>query len=397
MCYNNSPDIIKETIKQLEERAMNEKEISEIRRRFRSDKSNISHLCGCYVNEQGEIITEFEQSLALTPQEESERILANLKRTLSGTLGKNLIDISFSTQQVVDSEEHRLLMALRDSALKDEAVRRSFYEKVIETSPLEGNYMILLTHDRYDVPYHSQDGEKQDDASSEVYSYILCSICPVKMTKPALSYYSSDNMIHNLKTDWIVAPPELGFMFPSFDDRSSNIYNALYYSRDISEIHRNFTDVIFHCEIPMPAAEQKETFQAVLESTLADECRYDVIQAVHDELIGMIEEHKANKETEPLTISKGTIKNVLKSCAIEESRVEKFEEKYDAEFGEDTDLSPRNIVDRKFELRTPDVTIRVNPERSDLIETRIIGGARYILIRAEDGVEVNGVNVHITN
>lgn len=395
VCYNNSSDICRGLHKKLEERLMNEKEISEIRRRFRPDKSNISHLRGCYVNEKGEIITKFEQSLALTPQEESERILANLKRTLSGTIGKNLIDITFTTQQVVGSEEHKLLMALRNSALKDEEALKVFYEKVIKAVSLEGNYMILLTHDRYDVPYRSQDGEKQDDASSEVFSYILCSICPVKMTKPALSYFAADNMIHNLKTDWIVAPPELGFLFPSFDDRSTNIYNALYYSRDTLEIHKEFTDAVFHCETPMPAAEQKETFQAILENTLADDCSYEVVQAVHEQLTGMIEEHKANKESEPLVISKGTVKNVLKACEVAESRIEKFEEKYDAEFGSDAALSPRNIIDPKFEVRTPDVTIHVNPERSDLVETRVINGARYILIRAEEGVEVNGVNVHI--
>ncbi len=374
---------------------MNEKEISEIRRRFRPDKSNISHLHGCYVNEKGEIITEFEQSLSLTPQEESERILANLKRTLSGTVGKNLIDITFTTQQVVDSDEHRLLMALRDSALKDDEALKMFYEKVIKAVSLEGNYMILLTHDRYDVPYRSQDGEKQDDASSEVFSYILCSICPVKTTKPALSYYPTDNMLHNLKTDWIVAPPELGFLFPAFDDRSANIYNALYYSRNAAESHKEFTDAVFHCEVPMPAEEQKGTFQAILENTLDSDCSYEVVQAVHEQLTGLIEEHKANREEEPLVVSKGTVKNVLKACEVAESRIEKFDEKYDAEFGADTVLSPRNIIDSKFEVRTPDVTIRVNPERSDLVQTRVINGARYILIRAEDGVEVNGVNVHI--
>lgn len=64
--------------------------------------------------------------------------------------------------------------------------------------------MILLAYDTYDVPYRSKDGEQQEDASSEVYSYFLCSICPVKMTKPALSYYVNENMFHNRKEDWIV-------------------------------------------------------------------------------------------------------------------------------------------------------------------------------------------------
>lgn len=161
---------------------MNEKEVSEIRRRFRPDKSNITRVRACYVNEKREIVSQFEQSLAVTPQEESERILALLKRTLSGTLGKNLIDVEFSTGQVAGSDEHRLLMALRNSSLKDEEAVQALYQKVIGSLSIEGDYLILLTHDTYDVPYRSKDGQRQDDASSEVFSYILCSICPVKMT-----------------------------------------------------------------------------------------------------------------------------------------------------------------------------------------------------------------------
>ena len=166
---------------------MNEKEVAEIRRRFRPDKNNITHVRGCYVNDSREIVSQFNQSLAVTPQEEAEKILAVLKRTLSGTLGKNLIDITFETQQVVDSEEHKLLMALRSSALKDEEAVQAFYRRVIESLSFEGSYMILLAQDTYDVPYRSKDGERLDDAATEVFSYFLCSVCPIKMTPPALS------------------------------------------------------------------------------------------------------------------------------------------------------------------------------------------------------------------
>ena len=191
--------------------------------------------------------------------------------------------------------------------------------------------------------------------------------------------------------------PELGFLFAAFDDRSTNLYNSLYYTRDIAENHAEFVDAVFRSPVPMPAAAQKETFQSILGDTLAEDSRYEVVQAVHEQLCGMIEEHKAGRETEPLVISKGTVKCMLKSCGVADSHVATFDQQYDAAFGADTDLSPRNLVDAKqLELRTPDVTIHVNPEHSDLVETRVIDGKRYILIRADDGVEVNGVNVHIS-
>lgn len=376
---------------------MNEKEVAEIRRRFRPDKSNISHVCGCFINENREIVSRFDQSLAVMPQEESEKILTVLRKSLSGTLGKNLVDLSFSTQQVVEGEEHKLLMALRESALNDQEIVESFYQKVIEALHMEGQYLILLAYDRYDVPYRSKDGQRQDDAATEVYSYILCCVCPIKMTKPALCYYVPENIFHNLKPDWLVAPPELGFLFPAFDDRSANIYDALYYTKDSGENHPEFIEAVFSTEAPPPAAVQRETFQSILGETLAEDCNLEVVQSVHDQLQDMIEEHKANKEEEPLAVSKTTVKGVLKACGVSDEHMEAFEERYDQEFGADTQISPRNLVDGKpIEICTPDVVIRVNPERSELVETRIINGTKYILIRAGEGVEVNGVDIHIS-
>ena len=102
---------------------MIQKEVSELRRRFRPDKNAISRVYGCYVNTNREIISYLNEPVGLMTQEESEQYLGLLKKAISGTLGKNLVDIVFSTQLVADSEEHRLLMALRQSALKDTAAR----------------------------------------------------------------------------------------------------------------------------------------------------------------------------------------------------------------------------------------------------------------------------------
>ena len=375
---------------------MNEKEIGELRRRFRPEKSNITHVRGCYVNEKREIVSQFDQSLAMMTQTETEEILAILRRTLSGTLGKNLIDVSFDTSQVVDSDEHKLLMALRQSALQDENAVQEFFFRVTQSLVMEGNYMILLVHDAYDVPFRSADGFQQEDASSQVYSYMLCSICPVKMTKPALSYYAHENRFYNRDADWIISPPELGFLFPAFDDRCANLYASLYYTRNAGENHQEFVDTIFRQEIPMPAEAQKETFDDLLGQALAEECSLEVVQSVHEQLCDKIEAHKQNKEEEPLTLTKKEVSEVLSSSGVSEEKVADFEEKFDASFGIDAALSPRNLVDaRRFKVCTPDVTIQVNPERSDLVETRLIGGVRYILIRAEEGVEVNGVDIQI--
>lgn len=374
---------------------MTEKEIAEIRRRFNIDKTNIKCIRGCYVNENKEIISDFNQFFGTMPRDEAEEILTIIKKTLSGTIGKNLIDIEFSNQQVIDSDEHNLLMKLKDSELEDDEAVSLLYQKIIRSLKIEGKFLILLTFDRYDVASYSKDEVKLED-SADVFSYLICSICPVKMTKPALSYYVNENQFRHISVDWIISNPETGFMFPAFDDRQSNIYNTLYYSKNTSDNHEELVGEIFNTEIPMPAAAQKEIFNSILQETVSEECSYDVMQNVHEQITGMITEHKVNKEEEPLVISKRNVTDVLEYCGVTEEHISEFAEKYDNEFGADTRLSPKNIVDvKKFELSTPDITIKVNPERKELVKTKIIDGVKYIMIRADENVEVNGVNINI--
>ena len=373
---------------------MNEKEVGEIRRRIRPDKNSIPCVLGCCVNEKGEIVSQFRQSLAIMQEDELEKLLTLLRKTLSGGIGKNLMDLSFSTQQVADSDEHRLLMALRESALEDPEVVTAFFEKTAASLTMEGNYLILLARDVYDVPYRAKDGERLEDASEEVFSYLLCGICPVKTTKPALGYYLSDNEFRTCGIDWLVAPPEAGFLFPAFDDRSSNIYNALYYSRNTGEIHPELIEGLFNVEPPMPAAVQKEAFQEILSETLSEECSYDVIQGVDEQLREMVAEHKANHVEEPLQVSRQAVVGILEDCGVSEERVEAFDGRYREVFGEEEGLSPRNLVDStRVTLTTPGISVQVKPECSRLVETKYIDGAKYILIRVEEGVEVNGIPV----
>ena len=375
---------------------MNNKEIGEIRRHLRRDRSNMPAVYGCYVNDNKEIISSFRQSLGIMPENEAEKYFGLLKRSLSGTIGKNLIDITFRTSQVADSPEHKLLMDLRSTGLKDEDLLTAFYQKVIDTVDLEGNYLILIGCDSYDVPFKSKDGESQKDNSDEVYTYIICAICPVKQTKAILHYVPEEKQFHDGAMLQTVSAPALGFLFPAFDDRATNIYNALYYTHDIKESHEDFVAAVFNTPIPKPAAEQKKSFEALLTVALDDECNLDVVQTVHDQICQRIELHKESKVPEPLLISKEEVKDVLSSCGVTEPHIAKFSVEYDEAFGFEAQLDPKNIInDRKFEINTPDVSIKVAPDRSDLIETRVIGGIKYILINAEENVEVNGVNIHI--
>ena len=240
----------------------------------------------------------------MMPENESEKYFALLKRTLSGTIGKNLIDISFKTAQVADSAEHKLLMGLRDSRCKDEELRDQLCKKIIETVTFDGNYLILMAGETYDVPFKSKDDSFQKDQSEESYTFFLCAVCPVKQTKANLHYVAEEKMFHDGAMNMLVSAPALGFLFPAFDGRSTNIYNALMYSKDIKDGHEAFVESVFNVNPPKPAAEQKKSFEALLSTALKEDCSMDLVQTVHNEIRERIEMHKEAKVAEPLMISK---------------------------------------------------------------------------------------------
>lgn len=374
---------------------MNTKELSEIKRRFKVERTNISRIRGALINEKKEVISRFDQSLNLISEEEAEAILKTLKKVLSGSLNKNLIDISFTNQQVLDSSEHKMLSALKASSLADDKALDELIESVRISHKAEGNYLIILGSDAYDVPSYSSDGNKKED-SGEIYSYIVCAICPLNMTKSTLGYKLTENAIKNNLPDWVIGAPDAGFLFPAFDGRKTNIYNALFYNRDKKDNKAELIEALFRREAPMAVAIQKQVFTNIFRDTIAEECSLDVVKDVQDNLAQLIEEHKALKDPEPLTVSKSTVSDILKNCGINEEKVTEFEAQFDQSFGEKATVSPENLLNvKQFEVKTPEVSIKLSSDMSDLVETRVIDGQKFIMIRADGIVEVNGVEINI--
>ena len=375
---------------------MNQKEINELRRRWKPDKNAVSRICGCFVNSNHEIIADLDESLGMMPQEEAEKYLTLLKKALSGTLGKNLIDIVFSTQQVMEGEEHKLLMDLRATGMRDNQIRQAFYQKVIHSLDMgDSSYLLLLANDSYDVPRRNRDVLRTED-SDEVFSYILCAVCPVKTGKTELGYYSGDNEFHCAASQ-TVAAPELGFLFPAFDDRSTNIYNALFYSRKAGELHQEFIDAIFHTDLPMSAAEQREAFESALSEALGSSCSLEIIRAIHEQLAARIEAHQEEKNPEPLTVSPNEISKVLLDCGVPEEQTEAFQVACGEKFGIGAVLNPVNLIDaKKVELKTEKMSLSIDPEYSHRIEAKVIDGQKVLVVPVEDHLEFNGVAVKVS-
>lgn len=372
---------------------MTEKELREIKRRFRPEKSNIPKIVGCFVNGNRQIISKISQPIGLESVV-SEKLLGVMKKTLSGSLGTNLTNIEFSTKQVLEGGAHKLLTTLVKSKLTDTEALDAFYTKVTESVSFDSNYVILLANDVYDVFTHGSDGF--ESGSSEQFSYVICAVCPVKSMPEALSFKEADSLFHAFSENAILASPELGFMFPAFDDRKTNIYGALYYTRSIAESYSDFTERIFDAKPHMPPKAQKETFNGCLSSVLADECTCEVVRSVHSEICEMLEAHKESRDPEPLVITKATVKTMLAGCGIDDEKLEALDRSFDENFGKGAELSPKNIISvNKFEVETPEVKIKIDPAHRDLVSTQVINNVKYLMIRVDGAIEVNGININI--
>lgn len=371
-------------------------EINEIKRLYTPSNCSITRICGCYVDGEKNKKTEFKEAFLSLPEEEIFKYFELLRKTLSGTLGKNMLNLEFPLVSEEAGSTQEFLLRLRDSKLKDDSLLDEFYNRVIGSYEYVGNYLILLVHDAYDVPGKTSDGLTMDDASDTVFEYILCCICPVNLSKPGLSYDAQANEFHNRIRDWIVEMPDTGFLFPSFNDRCTDIHSALYYTKNPEEAHPEFVDDILGAVLPLSAGSQKETFQALIEETLGEDAEYEIVKNIHENLTEMMEEHK--EIPEPLTLDKHQVRNLFEKSGVEEEKLTDFEMLYDAAAGENTSLMVSNVANtRTFEVKTPDVIVKVNPERADLVNTMLVEGRRCLVIELSDHVEVNGISIRTGN
>ena len=371
---------------------MNKKEVLEIRKQFTPANCAITRIAGCYVDHEKNKKMESKSAFLSLPEEEAFKYFDIFKKTLSGTMGKNMLNMEFPIDQEMPGGTQEFLMKLKASKLEDDMLLEEFYDKVIATYEYAENYYIILIHAMYDVPGRSSDNMEMFDASDEVYEYLVCSICPVSLSKAGLSYNAESNCIQDRIRDWMVDMPDKGFLFPAFNDRSTDIHGVLYYTKKSEDLQPELIEQLLGAKMPMSANTQKETFQMLIEDTLGEDGDYETIRNIHDTLNDMIEEHK--EEPEPLQLDKTDVRKVFEKSGVSSEKMECFDQNYEETAGEKTSLLATNITEtKKFQIETPDIVIKVNTERADLIETRVIDGRQCLVIAVDDHIEVNGVNV----
>lgn len=373
---------------------MTKKELNEIKSQYTLEDCGILRLCGCYVDGERNKITQFNENFLNLPEEEKHKYFDIFKKTLSGTPGKNLVDMKFNVDAYADEGARTFLINLRDSGLKDDRLLDEFYDRIINNYSYVGNYLILLINQMYDIPAVTTDNIEMEDASDEVYSYILCSICHVNLSKPGLGYDEEDNNFHDKKQNHMVDVPDVGFLFPAFNKRSADEDMTLFYTKDVSEFEDGLIDCLLDCAVPLPAKQQKETFTSLVSEALGEEADLEVVKNIHENLEQIIEEKKQESPA-PVMLDKTEMKDLLEKSGVKEERLENFEEHFEMAAGEHGKLVASNVSSgKKFEVKTPDVVIKINSDKTDIVSTQVIDGRQCLVIQIDERLEVNGISVN---
>ncbi len=402
-------------------------EINEIKSLYDSiEEQGIHRLAGCYVDREKRKVKTFSELFYDIPKEEMHKYLEIFRKTLSGTPGKSLLDMSFVDQSGDDASMGKgLLKKMLRSELEDESALEAFYDKVIETYSYVGNYLILVIFQAYDVPGVTTDGVGLDDASDEIYKYILCSICPMKLTKPGLGYDVDLAEIHTLKQVFAVELPETGFLYPAFDERSADDTELLYMNKKTDMLQDAFLEKALGVPTTLPAKQQKEGFTEFVSDVLGDEADFETVLSIQENLKETVHDIKAESAGNAVYFDKDTMRGVFERSGVSEERLQKFDRKFDDQFDmerihnrrnetgaidEDVDYSPArayvptmqveeklfadNVAPtRSLEVRNKNMVLRVNTNHTDIIEARVIDGRKCLVIEVTDDLTVNGVPV----
>ena len=428
---------------------MNKKEVLELKRRFKKEAATFTRVCGCYVDGNHNKVCKFGNTFLNLEEDEFYKYLEIANKALSGTIGNNLLELKFPIEEEEVGGRQHILMALRASKLEDENLLDTFYDLVIDTYDHAGNYLIVLFHDAYDVMSRTSDNNNLDE-SEEVYEYLICAICPVDLSKPGLGFLEEEHRIGPRVRDWVVGAVDTAFLFPAFNDRSTDIHSTLFYTKNTKEPHSEFMANGLGCGIERTATEQKMAFHSIVRNVLGaeDEHTDDVLLDLQQNLSDMIDEYAETHDDDEdvFLLDKEVVTKLLADSDISEEKSAKIEKSVDEAFGEKPPAA-ENVIDSKAlvqnelrvekmaledqvgtltvqlnekdealaertsqliekqeeidnyiaETKTYDVVLRVKPEKASQIKSQVINGQKCLVIPMgeDEHATINGVNTTV--
>ena len=371
---------------------MDKKGIAEVKKCFKKEDCRIDRMVSCFVNEEGEVISRFSDSFYALEDKELFKYCELFKQSLSGKLGRNLYTLAFPLEEEKEGGKQQELYQLLQSELKEEALYDAFFEKIRKDYPIPGKHLLLLAHGVYDVPKKTTDGLVLEDASENVYSFLLFALCPVSLLKEGLCFDQQSDSFISRSEDFVVQKPEISFLYPAFHDRGSDIHELLYRCKKREDSLDSLPEILFGTSLPMGEKQQKNCFSKLVEEILQEDCTFENVRLLQEALSEL--QNKENEEEREQSLPKNQVKALLEKAGATEEQLLNFSSLYDEELGEKNEsLFLENLADSTLRLDSDNVHLRIKNEVSAILESRIIDGKEYLLLPISDNLECNSISI----
>ncbi|WP_455009427.1 DUF4317 domain-containing protein [Oribacterium sinus] len=371
---------------------MDKKGIAEVKKCFKKEDCRIDRMVSCFVNEEGEVISRFSDSFYALEDKELFKYCELFKQSLSGKLGRNLYTLAFPLEEEKEGGKQQELYQLLQSELKEEALYDAFFDKIRKDYPIPGKHLLLLAHGVYDVPKKTTDGLVLEDASENVYSFLLFALCPVSLLKEGLCFDQQSDSFISRSEDFVVQKPEISFLYPAFHDRGSDIHELLYRCKKREDSLDSLPETLFGTPLPMGEKQQKNCFSKLVEEILQEDCTFENVRLLQEELAEL--QNKENEEEREQSLPKNQVKALLEKAGATEEQLLNFSSLYEEELGEKNEsLFLENLADNTLRLDSENLHLRIKNEVSAILESRIIDGKEYLLLPISDNLECNGISI----
>ena len=384
------------TINRLRGPYMRKKDILELKKRFKKDHCTFTKMCGCYVNGEKNILLKFRETFLNLEEDDYFKYLEIAKKVLSGTIENNILELNFELNEEHVNEKQLEFMKLKNSQLKDDLLLDDFYNSIINNYDYEGNFLILIFHDAYDIIIKTKDNAKLDE-SEEVYEYILCAICPVELSKAGLRYFEEENSIKSRTRDWVVEAPSNGFVFPAFINRTTDVNSIMYYTKNAKDTHPELMENVLGCPSKQTNTEKKETFNDILRDALGpDEKKSDhFFMEIQESLNNKIEEHNIIHEDSetPIFLTDEVIQDILNESGVPDEITTKIEKSYAESFGDTPPVADILIDNKALAAKAQKKKEEMLEKQVRILENKLERVTQDNSLNTEAAVEIDSNNL----
>ena len=374
---------------------MNKKELNVLKKNF-SDKCGFftfNQVIRAFVDSDKNILCKHHSLIGVLPSEEQDLLIETLRKGLSGTLGKNLIQYAFPDSEYLEDGAQNILYKSLKSKFLDETENDKFLNNIVSNIDYTSTFVIFSAHCTYTL-FRKDKNDEQTEESND-YNFILTVICPVELGEDILIFDENDNNICLIpkKNRNISRVPTDGFLFPVLTGGDPDINSVLCYTSKPKEPNKSIAEKVLGCETSFTAVGERAVFCKVLSEVMGNDLDYTVITQVNEKIAEEIKEHRFDEK--PTTIDHTRLKDILIDVGVEDTKLEKVQTIFNTTTG-GKPLTATNLVTPKTVIALPDITVNISKEATNKVRTSLIGGRRCLVIDIDDpNVVINGLETTI--